>query len=81
MLTPSKQDLVLLASGVWPVHVVETQELDSVVDEVVGFSMGLCAVRRNGQKKYVDFADSPTGKRYYFVGRKGAVRIPILEGA
>ena len=62
-------------------HVVTTQELDTVVDEVVGFSMGLCGVMRNGLKEYVDFADSPSGKRYYFIGRKGAVRIPITEGA
>ncbi len=62
-------------------HVVTTQELDSVVDEVVGFSMGLCAVMRNGLKEYVDFADSPSGKRYYFIGCKGAVRIPITDGA
>ena len=56
-------------------YVVTTQELDPVVDEVVGFSMGLCAVVRNGLKEYVEFADSPSGKRHYFVGRKGAVRI------
>ncbi len=62
-------------------HVVTTQELDTVVDEVVGFSMGLCAVMRNGQKEYVDFADSPSGKRYYLIGRKDAVHIPITEGA
>jgi len=62
-------------------HVVTTQELDSAVDEVVGFSMGLCAVRRNGQREYVDFADSPSGKRYYFIGLKGALHIPISEGA
>ena len=62
-------------------HVVTTQELDSVVDEVVGFSMGLCVVRRNGQKEYIDFADSPSGTRYYFVGLKGAVHIPVSEGA
>jgi hypothetical protein len=62
-------------------HVVDTGELDSVVDEVVGFSMGVCVVMRKGRKEYVDFADSPSGKRYYFVGLKGAVRIPIAEGA
>ena len=62
-------------------HVVITQELDSVVDKVVGFSMGLCIVMRDGQKEYVDFADSPSGKRYYLIGRKDAVRIPITEGA
>ncbi len=62
-------------------HVVTTQELDTVVDEVVGFSMGLCVVRRDGQKDYVDFADSPSGKRYYLIGRKDAVHIPITEGA
>ena len=62
-------------------HGVTTQELDSVVDKVVGFSMGLCAVMRNGLKEYVDFADSPSGRRYYFIGRQGAVRIPITEGA
>jgi hypothetical protein len=62
-------------------HVVDTGELNSVVDKVVGFSMGMCAVMRNGMKEYVDFADSPSGKRYYFVGLKGAVHIPISEGA
>ncbi len=61
-------------------HVVTTQELDSVVDEVLGFSMGLCIVMRNGQKEFVDFADSPSCSRYYFIGQKGAVRIPISEG-
>jgi hypothetical protein len=55
--------------------------LDSVVDEVVGFSMGLCSVMRDGLKEYVDFADSPSGKRYYLIGLKGALRIPISEGA
>ena len=62
-------------------HVVDTGELDSVVDEVLGFSMGVCIVTRNGRREYVDFADSPSGKRYYLIGRKGAVRIPITEGA
>ena len=62
-------------------HVVGTGQLDSVVDKVVGFSMGLCVVMRNGRKEYVEFADSPSGRRHYFVGLKGAVRIPITEGA
>ncbi len=51
------------------------------MDKVVGFSMGLCIVMRRGLEEYVDFADSPSGKRYYFIGQKGAVRIPIAEGA
>ncbi len=61
-------------------HVVDTGELDSVVDEVLGFAMGVCVVTRDGHKEYVDFADSPSGTRYYFISRKGAVHIPISEG-
>lgn len=49
-------------------HVVETCDLDKVVDKVVGFAAGMCVVMRNGEKEYVDFASSPEGKRYYFVG-------------
>ncbi len=58
-------------------HVVETGQLDSVVDKVVGYSMGLCVVMRNGRKEYVEFANAPSGRRYHLVGRKGAVRIPV----
>ncbi len=36
---------------------------------------------RDCRKVYIDFADSPSGKRYYLIGQKGAVHIPITEGA
>ncbi len=62
-------------------HVVDTGDLDSVVDEVLGFTTGVCIVMRDGQREYVNFADAPSGKRYYLIGRKAAVRIPITEGA
>lgn len=49
-------------------HVVDTAGLGGVVDKVVGFAAGFCHVRRNGVDEYLDYANSPSGKRYYFVG-------------
>lgn len=49
-------------------HVVDTSGLSEVVDKVIGFAAGLCRVLRNGVEEYVDFANAPSGKRYYFIG-------------
>ena len=51
-------------------HVVETKDLNSVVDKVVGFGGGCCIVMRAGEQEYIDFVNAPSGKRYYLIGYK-----------
>lgn len=59
---------------------MDTDGLREAVDEVEGFALGTCIVRRNGQKEYVGFANSPSGKRYYLLDPITVFGVNVSEG-